>query len=52
MSIKFYITFLDKHNHQQTVDIWSDSSDTNEVIETFEQDYGSDYVKIVEIVKA
>lgn len=52
LSIKFYVTFKDKHQQEQTVDVWSDSSDYKEVVETFESDYGDDYVEIVEVVKA
>lgn len=52
MSMKFYITFLDHQNMQKTVDIWSDSSAREEIIETFEQDYGKNYSQIIEVVKA
>ena len=52
LSIKFYVTFKDKNEEEQTVDVWSDSSNYQEVIETFESDYGDDYVEIVEVVKA
>lgn len=34
------------------MDVWSDSSNYQEVIETFETDYGDDYVEIIEVVKA
>lgn len=46
------MTFKDKNQEEQTVDVWSDSSNYQEVIETFESDYGDDYVEIVEVVKA
>lgn len=52
LSIKFYVTFKDKNEEEQTVDVWSDSSSYQEVIETFESDYGDDYLEIVEVVKA
>ena len=52
LSIKFYVTFKDKNQEEQTVDVWSDSSSYQEVIETFESDYGDDYLEIVEVVKA
>ncbi len=52
MSMKFYITFFDQNNQKQTVNVWADSSAKQDVIETFKQDYGSNYLEIVEIIKA
>lgn len=52
MAIKFCITFFDMNNNQHRFYLWSDSSCEKEIIETFEQDYGTNYSKILDIKRA
>lgn len=52
MAMKFYVYFFDVNNTQQKYSVWSDSSCHKEVIQTFEQDYGTHYSQIIEIQKA